>query len=265
MKQLRIAGTQIAFEDAGNGPTVMLLHGYPFNRSMWNEQIEALQAHHRVIAPDLRGHGETEVTASPATMEAMARDIATLLEMLEISRAVIGGLSMGGYVALAFCRQFPLITRALILADTRAQADTDEGKANRALQAEKALKEGMEGIADSMLPRLLAPETVTRRPDVVRRLREMMVSTPPAGAAAALAGMAQREDQLEFLARIICPVLIVVGRKDVITPVADSERMHHEIGGSRLEIIENAGHVSNLEQPAEFNRILQTFLRDLES
>jgi pimeloyl-ACP methyl ester carboxylesterase len=166
---------------------------------------------------------------------------------------------------LAFCRQFPLITRALILADTRAQADTDEGKANRALQAEKALKEGMEGIADSMLPRLLAPETVTRRPDVVRRLREMMVSTPPAGAAAALAGMAQREDQLEFLARIICPVLIVVGRKDVITPVADSERMHHEIGGSRLEIIENAGHVSNLEQPAEFNRILQTFLRDLES
>jgi len=258
--KVRVRGIELGYDDLGSGPAVVLLHGYPFNRSMWHEQVAALKQTHRVITPDLRGHGESDVTSSPATMKDMALDVAALLELLNISRATVAGLSMGGYVALAFYRLFQLRVRSLILADTRAQADTDEGKQNRAAQREQALEHGMEGIANSLLPKLLAPETVARRPEVVKQVREMMVKTVPQGAAAALHGMAQRQDQTSFLYRIISPTLIVVGREDSITPVADAELMHREIGGSRLEIIENAAHVSCLDQADEFNRIVIKFL-----
>jgi 3-oxoadipate enol-lactonase len=259
-----VRGVEIVYDDVGSGPSVVLLHGYPFNRSMWGEQVEELKQHHRVIVPDLRGHGESAVTSGPATMQSMAGDIASLLETLNITRATIAGLSMGGYVALAFYRLFPLRVRSLVLADTRAQADTEEGKQNREQQAEKASRDGMEGIADALLPKLLAPETVTRHPEIVKRLRKMMVETDPDGAAAALRGMAQRQDQTAFLSRIIAPALILVGKEDSITPVADAELMHREIGGSRLQVIEGAGHISNLEKPEEFNKELVKFLRDVE-
>jgi len=259
-----VRGIEIAYEDVGSGPSVVLLHGYPFNRSIWREQVEEVRKNHRVIVPDLRGHGDSAVTPGPATMESMALDVATLLETLNISRATIGGLSMGGYVALAFYRLFPLRVRSLLLADTRSQADTEEGQQNREQQAERALREGMEGIADALLPKLLAPETLADRPDIVRRVREMMVGTEPEGAASALRGMAVRKDQTSFLSRIIAPTLILVGSNDVLTPAADSELMHREIGGSRLQILEGAGHVSNLERSEEFNRAFVKFLNDVE-
>lgn len=259
-KQL-INGVEIAYEDHGSGPAVVLLHGYPFNRSLWRDQVSALRDDFRVIVPDLRGHGESAVTSGTATMEAMANDVAALLDLLDISQATIGGLSMGGYVALAFSRLFPARVQSLVLAATRAQADTDEAKQNRAVQAEKARTEGMKGIADMMLPKLLIPETVAKRPEVVKHVRGMMASTNPEGAAAALQGMALRQDQTSFLPQIKAPTLILVGREDVITPVADSELMHREISGSQLRVIENAGHVVNLERPEEFNRALSEFLR----
>jgi len=259
-----VRGIEIAYDDVGSGPSVVLLHGYPFNRSMWRDQLVELQQHHRVIIPDLRGHGESAVTESPATMQRMAGDVASLLETLNISRATIGGLSMGGYVALAFYRLFPLRVRSLVLADTRAQEDTEEAKQNREKQAQKALQEGMEGIADALLPKLLAAETVAKRPEIVKRVRKMIVETAPEGAAAALRGMTERQDQTSFLSRIIAPTLIMVGSEDSLTPVADAEVMHREIGGSRMQVIEGAGHVSNIENPQEFNQALVKFLRDVE-
>jgi 3-oxoadipate enol-lactonase len=264
MNRIKVRGIEMAYDEAGSGTPVLLLHGFPFNRSMWDEQVAVLSSHYRVITPDLRGHGETTATDGPATMDEMAQDVSALMEKLEISRATVGGLSMGGYVALALYKRFPLRVRALMLADTRAQADTEEGRANREVQAEKGMREGMEVIADAMLPKLLSPETMTERPAIVARVREMIVNTQPEGAAAAQRGMALRSDQLPFLWRIIAPTLIVVGREDAITPVIDSERMHREIGGSRLQVIEGAGHLSNVEQPEEFNRVLTKFLRDLE-
>ena len=260
-----VRGIEIAYDDVGSGPSVVLLHGYPFNRSMWRDQLVELQQNHRVIIPDLRGHGESAVAQSPATMQNMAGDVASLLEVLNISRATIVGLSMGGYVSLAFYRLFPMRARVLVLADTRAQADTEEAKQNREKQAEKALKEGMEGIADALLPKLLAAETVSARPEIVKRVRKMIVETAPEGAAAALRGMAQRQDQTSFLSRIIAPTLIIVGSEDTLTPAGDAEMMHREIGGSRLEVIKGAGHVSNIEKPEEFNRALIKFLRDVEA
>ena len=255
----------LAYDDVGQGPVVVLIHGYPFNRSMWTEQIAALKSHYRVLAIDLRGHGETPVTPGISAMEDMAYDIANLLDHLEVARAVIVGLSMGGYVALAFTRLFPLRVRGLVLADTRAQADTQEGRQTRMSQVEKILHEGMEGIADTMLPKLFTTETVANHPEIVRRVHDMMVQTPPEGAAAALRGMAQRRDQRSFLPNILAPTLILVGREDAITPVTDSEYMHQEISGSRLEILDGAGHVSNMERPVEFNDSLLKFLKDIEA
>lgn len=260
MSSIRVGDIQLAYTDTGLGQPVVLLHGYPFNRSLWNEQVSALSNSFRVITPDLRGLGESEATEGPATMNRMAQDVALLLDHLDVSRAVVGGLSMGGYVALAFYKQFPSRVRSLVLADTRAQADNEEGKQTRLQQADKALAEGMAGIADSMLPKLLTPETVSKRPDLVKRVRDMMLKTKPEGAAGALLGMAERDDQTSLLSQISCPTLIMVGREDPITPVADSEKMHREIAGSRLVVLENAAHVSNLERTDQFNDELLRFL-----
>jgi 3-oxoadipate enol-lactonase len=263
MTTTRIDDIQLVFDDVGTGPAVVLIHGYPFNRSLWNEQVEALSANYRVVTPDLRGFGESDASEGPATMNRMAQDVAKLMDQLGIDRAVIGGLSMGGYVALAFVKQFPSRVKALVLADTRPQADTEEGKQTRVQQAEKALSEGVAGIADAMLPKLLTPETVSKRPEVVKRVRDMMLKTKPQGAASALLGMAEREDQSEFISTIDVPTLIVVGREDAITPLADSEMMHAKMQQSRLVVLDNAGHVSNLEQTEQFNDALMKFLESV--
>src|SRR5215213_1528221 len=142
MSLISIDDIQMAYTDAGSGRPIVLIHGYPFNRSLWNEQVAALSNTYRVIAPDLRGFGESDSSPAPVTMNRMAQDVAQLMEHLEIPQAVVGGLSMGGYVALAFYKQFPSRVRALVLADTRAQADTEEAKQTRAHQAEKAMSEG---------------------------------------------------------------------------------------------------------------------------
>lgn len=263
-QKTNVRGIEMAYTDVGSGPAVALLHGYPFNRSMWREQVESLQAKHRIIAPDLRGHGETTATQAPATMEEMAEDVAALLDKLEIKRVALCGLSMGGYVALAFYRRFQFRVRALILADTRSQADSAEARLVREQQAEKILKEGMQSIAVDFLKKVLTLETLSERPRMVERVSEMILSTRPQGAAAALRGMAARRDQTDFLADIIAPTLIIVGSEDPLTPPVDSEAMHREIRGSRLEIIERASHLSNLERPAEFNHALKDFLEALE-
>lgn len=261
MASAKINNLHLAYTDTGIGRPVVLIHGYPFNRSLWNEQVEALSSSYRVVAPDLRGFGETDASGGPATMNRMAQEVAQLMDHLEIPRAVIGGLSMGGYVALAFYKQFASRVRAFILADTRAQADTEEAKQTRAQQADKALSEGMAGIADAMLPKLLTPETVSKHPDIVKRVRDMMLKTKPEGAAAALLGMAERDDQTALLPQISSPTLILVGAEDAITPVADSEKMHDAIAGSRLVVLEHAGHVSNLERTEQFNKALLDFLK----
>jgi len=262
MAVVHIDNIQMTYTDSGSGRPVVLIHGYPFNRSLWNEQIAALSNNYRVIAPDLRGFGESDASDGSATMNRMAQDVALLLDHLGIARATIAGLSMGGYVALAFYKQFASRVRALILADTRSQADTEEAKQNRAQQADKALSEGMAGIADAMLPKLLTPETVSKRPEIVKRVRDMMLKTKPEGAAAALRGMAERDDLTPLLPKISIPTLILVGAEDAITPVADSEKMNQAIAGSRLVVLENAGHVSNLERTDQFNEALLNFLKD---
>jgi pimeloyl-ACP methyl ester carboxylesterase len=263
MPFVTIDNLQLAYDDVGSGSPVLLVHGFPFNRSLWNEQVAELGKSHRVITPDLRGFGESASSPGTVTMDRMAQDLAGLLDQLSIPQTIIGGLSMGGYVVLSFYKQFPSRVRGLILADTRSQGDTEEAKQGRAQQAERALTEGMAPIGDSMLPKLLTPETVARRPEAVKRVRDMMMKTKPEGAAAALLGMAARDDQTELLSKVSVPTLILVGEHDAITPVADSEKMQAKIPGARLKIIESAGHVSNIEQADVFNQEVKSFLSSL--
>jgi 3-oxoadipate enol-lactonase len=266
-KVARVRGIEMVYTDAGRGATFVLLHGFPFNRSMWREQVRVSGETCRVVAPDLRGQGETSLggTDGAATMEEMAADVAALLDELSVDRAVVGGLSMGGYVALAFCRAFPERVGALVLADTRAQGDADDARRTREEAARRALAEGMAPIADAMLPKLLSAETLERRPETVERVREMILATKPEGAAAALRGMALRRDQTDLLQEIEAPTLIVVGGEDVITPPAEAESTRGQIKGSRLFVVEGAGHLSNVERPEEFNRALVDFMRGLPS
>ena len=265
MPKVTIEDIEIAYTDEGSGPAVVFIHGYPFNRSLWTEQANALAGTHRAVVPDLRGFGETDSGNLPSTMSQLARDLKLLLDHLQIEKALIAGLSMGGYVTLAFHKEFRDRVSGLLLANTRAEQDSDEAKSSRREQAEKALTEGMAGIADSMLPKLLTPETVSKKPDLVKRIRDMMLKTGPKGAAAALLGMASREDFTTQLSEISVPVLILAGREDALIPMQHSERMHQAITSSRLAVIDHAAHVVNLEQAEAFNHEMMQFVTQLNS
>jgi pimeloyl-ACP methyl ester carboxylesterase len=258
-----IRSISVAYEDNGQGITLVFVHGHPFNRSMWRDQLRAFSPHYRVITPDLRGYGESTVIPGKTSLEDFARDIAGLLEQLSIANIVLCGLSMGGQIALEFYRLFPHRVRALILADTFAQLDTEEGRQARYDMAERLMKEGMDGYAGESLPKMIAPKTIAEQPEVAAHVLSMMRATPPAGAAAALRGRAERRDYTPLLPDIAVPALIIVGSDDEFTPVRDAEFMRQRIPNSRMAVIDGAGHMPNMERPAEFNRIVEEFLRAL--
>src|SRR6266498_5036953 len=208
-------GNTLAFDDAGSGAAVVLLHGYPFDRSMWREQVDFLSTTgNRVVAPDLRGFGESVAQTSACessetnhrlksvpltTMADMARDVAALMDELKIDQAAICGLSMGGYIAFEFVHLFPTRARALVLAGTRAPADNEQERQTRLQQVKQMLAKGMSGIAEASLSKLLAPRTLAEKPEVVARLREMILRADPQGASAAQRGMAARSDYSDDL------------------------------------------------------------------
>jgi 3-oxoadipate enol-lactonase len=256
-----VNGITVAYDDEGGGDAVVLIHGHPFDRSMWAPQVGALAATgRRVIVPDLRGYGASTVTPGITAFATFAADFAALLDHLGLARVVLGGLSMGGQIVMECYRLYPERVRALVLADTAPQAETPEGKDFRNQLADRLLAEGMRGYADDMLGRMLAPYNVTVLPQVAAHVQAMMLAAPPVGAAAALRGRAERPDYQDLLRRVSVPALVVVGRDDEFTPVSVAEHLHGLIPGARLAIIENAGHLPNLEQPAAFNEELLRFL-----
>ncbi len=264
MSNISIHGRAVGYDDQGGGDVLLLIHGHPFNRTMWRPQIETLRrSRWRVITPDLRGYGESAPTPGPTTLTAFAEDIAGLLDLFGIQRVVLGGLSMGGQIVLEFYRLFPHRVRALLLADTFAQADSEDGKKARRDTADRLEREGMSAYAEEVLPKMLAPHNITAHPEVAKLVLGMMQNTSPAGAASALRGRAERSDYTELLPNISVPALVVVGREDEFTPVSQAQFMHDRIPDSRLAIIEGAGHMPNLEKPAEFNMALRSFLDEI--
>lgn len=259
-----INGISVGYDDDGDGKPLVLIHGHPFNRSMWRPQREYfVEAGWRVIVPDLRGYGETTVVAGTTRLDTFARDIAGLLDHLGFEQFVLGGVSMGGQIAMAFHRLFRERLLGLVLVDTSPHAETDAGKKSRNDTADRLLREGMTLFAEEALPKMIAPYNISARPAVARHVLAMMRETSPAGAAAALRGRAERPDYVAMLAQIVVPTLVVVGRDDEFTPVGDAELMHEHIAGSRLVIVDEAGHLPNLEQETVFNAALESFLQSL--
>jgi pimeloyl-ACP methyl ester carboxylesterase len=253
----------ISFDDVGQGPAVLLLHAFPLSRLMWRPQLEALQDRYRVVAPDLRGFGASSGFVGPPSVETMADDAARLLDELKVDQAVVGGLSMGGYVALAFARRHAGRLRGLILADTRAEPDDEAGRANRdRLIAEASGSTGAVFI-ESMLPKLVGATTLGQRPEVVAEVRHIAAGQVAAGIVGALKALRDRPDARGGLAAIAVPTLVIVGSEDVLTPPAVARELAGRIGGARLEEIDGAGHLSNLEQPQRFNAAVRAFLGGL--
>jgi pimeloyl-ACP methyl ester carboxylesterase len=256
-----INGITMTYDDtgAGGGTALLLVHGHPFDRTMWRPQQDAAPGH-RVVTPDLRGYGGTQVVPGVTPLSTFAHDLAGLLDHLGERRAVLCGLSMGGQIVLEFHRLFPERVAGLVLADTFAQGETDHGRKERNERADRLLREGMSGYAHEVLDSMVAPATVADLPAVAGHVLGMMLAAPPEGAAAALRGRAERPDYTAMLPAVAVPTLVVVGRDDVFTPVADAEFLHRRIPGSRLAVVEGAGHLPNLERPAAFNDALAGLL-----
>lgn len=255
----------LAYDDRGHGLPVVLLHGFPLNRKIWQPQAETLHARFRVITPDLRGHGESAAPAGLYSMAGMAADVAALLESLQCGPAVIAGHSMGGYILLAFYRHYPQLVKGLVLVSTRAVADTAEGRANREAMAQRAEQEQSSRVAvEKMLPNMMAPAALAARPALRREVETMMATTSVNGIAGAQRGMASRPDSSELLPRISVPTLILAGTADALIPYAEAQRMAQMIPSAELHLLENVGHLPSLEKPEEFTAVLQTWLQKIQ-
>jgi 3-oxoadipate enol-lactonase len=258
----RINGVVMAWDDRGEFENaIVLVHGHPFNRSMWAPQLDALnRAGWRTIVPDLRGYGATEVVPGKTTLDVFAQDIAALLDHLGVGRVVVGGLSMGGQIVMECARQFPDRVRAIVLAATSPQAETGEGRQRRRDMAARLRSEGMDGYAAEVLPKMLAPRAIAALPETAAQVTAMMRATNPEGAAAALLGRGERPSYEPVLERLRVPALIVVGDEDAFTSRADADLMHGLLAGSELVWMQGVGHMPNLERPDDFNRALLAFL-----
>ncbi|MFC0598433.1 alpha/beta fold hydrolase [Streptomyces palmae] len=264
MDSALVGGIAVEYQDEGPrqaAPPLLLVHGHPFDRSMWRPQItEAARAGHRVIAPDLRGYGGSEVVPGTTLLSDFATDLAGLLDHLGIDRVALGGLSMGGQIVMEFQRLFPDRVSGLLLADTAAEPETDQGRAARHAMADRLLREGMAPYAEEVLDKMISPEAIRTLPQVATHVRLMMGSTAPQGAAAALRGRAARPDYRPVLAQAAVPTLVVVGSEDRFTPLRDAETIRDLVPGAELAVIEGAAHMPNLERPAEFTAHLLRFL-----
>jgi pimeloyl-ACP methyl ester carboxylesterase len=245
------------YEERGAGTPLLLFHGFPFSSQSFWPQLEAPPAGVRLIVPDHRGFGRSDPGAGIATMEAMAEDGLRLLDALNLPSAVVGGVSMGGYVTQALTRIDPGRVRGLLLIDTQSTPDDEAGKARRETTAQEVERLGLEPLVASMLPRLFATQTST---EIKERLKMLMLAQSPAGVAAAARGMSTRSDGKDILSRFAGPCAIVVGADDVITPPEKARLMHQLVSGSTLEIIEGAGHLPHLEQPQQLAAVIERLI-----
>lgn len=266
MPSITRADRTVHFTDpGGSGPAVVLLHAFPLNSKQWEGQIESLSDRFRFIAPDLQGFGGSTAPDDESTysMDSYADDVAAILDELGLDEVVLTGLSMGGYISFAFLRRHRDRVSALVLADTKADADPPEAKEKRSTQQAQVRTDGTAGLIEGLSGALLGEPTRNKKPDVVEATKKLMAENPPAGFIGALEAMKNRPDSNGELASIAVPTLVIVGENDGVTPVAASEALNAGIPGSKLVVIPEAGHLSNLEAPEAFNGALAEFLGGL--
>jgi 3-oxoadipate enol-lactonase len=255
----------LAFLDHGTGHPVLFIHAFPLSAAMWQQQIERLPDGWRALAPDLRGfHHSRRGGAPPARhVRDHAADVLAVLQAEATGPAVVVGLSMGGYIALECWRQRPDLIRGLVLADTRAEADTEEARAKRREMQHLVQTQGTAAVADAMLPKLLGPTTQTAEPHLATEVRRLIEGNTPDAVADALDALATRPDSRPLLASITCPALVIVGEEDELTPPAMAQTLAEGIPSAVLVQIGGAGHLSNLEQPDRFSEVLNGWLASL--
>lgn len=252
---------KLAFDDIGKGAPVVFLHAFPLSRTMWNQTASSLSTEgYRVITPDLRGFGESENGDALYKIADMASDVAELLEHLGIQRAIIGGLSMGGYVTFNLFRLYPEKFAGLVFCDTKPDAESDETLEIRYQLIKNIEDQGSQALADQLLPHLVSEHTISNNPRLISKLTREFLSCPPQSAIAATRGIAERKDHRYILNKIDIPTLLIFGEHDKITNLEIAKSMNREILDSKLVIIKNSGHYSNLEQPIAFNSALLNFI-----
>jgi 3-oxoadipate enol-lactonase len=270
MKTAQISTGELAYIDHGAGQPVLLVHGFPLDHTMWDSQIQALSKQSRVIAPDLRGFGESPLgPVDPAhgiTMERYAGDLVELLDELNVGAdqpIVFVGLSMGGYIAWQFVRKYAARLRGLVLLDTRALADTEEARSGRLKMAENVAEWGSGRVAEMMGPKLSSPSTFKTKPEVIAAVRRVVESTSPASIAAAQRGLAARPDMTSFLPHIRVPTLVIVGDEDEISPPSEMQAIAAAIPNAEFVVIPNSGHMTTMENPEAVNAALSKFVEVL--
>lgn len=267
-KYAHLLDRTVRYLESGSGRTCILLHAFPLSADQWLPQLARVPQGWRFVAPDVRGfrgigQAYQDVGLDQATMATHAGDVLQLMSHLDVDRAVIGGLSMGGYVAMAVAKAAPRRLDGLVLADTRATADTEDARAGRDAMIAKVRAGGVNVVADAMLPKLIGETSKREQPDLTDAVRELIMRNTPEAVNSALAAMKARPDSTDVLAQLECPSLVVCGEEDVITPMADSESMAATVRYSTLVRIPRAGHLANLEAPLVFNDALGRFLAGL--
>lgn len=261
MPTVDLDGISLHYMDEGAGEPVVLVHGFPFSAEMWKPQRAALSASHRVITPDLRGHGRSDPPHGAASIGMYADDIVAILDELGVGQATVAGLSMGGYVVMALLGRHPERVRGVMLMATKAPGDTDAGKQGRNEMIRLAEEEGAAAVAEKLLPKMLTARTRAENGELVEFVRTMMVGTPVEGIVGALHALRDRPDSTETLTALQIPALVLAGGSDELIPPAEAERMHAAISGSQLEIVPDAAHLLNLEQPEAVNAAMMAFLQ----
>jgi 3-oxoadipate enol-lactonase len=260
--RLTIDNSIINYDDEGaeNAPAIIFIHGFPLNKSMWDMQMEALKDTYRVIAYDIRGHGNSDAGDAKFSIDLFVNDLLCLIDVLELDNTILCGLSMGGYIALRAVENYPELFDALILSDTQCMADTPEGKVKRLSAIESIKKNGVEKYADESIRNLFATESFTTRIKEVAAVKNMIVKTSQESLINTLHALANREGTCDKLQDIKMPVLITVGSEDKITPASAAQMMKEGIANSFLKVVAHAGHLANLENPSVFNHHLRKFL-----
>lgn len=276
MKNCQLRDITISYEEQGQGRPVLLVHGFPLDHSMWDAQMKALAREYRVIAPDLRGFGQSPLAASESeaddraargfAMEDYANDLAALLDAVQIEEPIVfAGFSMGGYVAWQFWRRHRSKVKAMVLCDTRAIADTDEARNGRLEMAQHVGQWGSSRVAETMLPKLFAPRSFSENAGAVAATRQVIESTDPRAIAAAQRGMAARPDVTDWLDEIDVPALVLVGEHDAISRVEEMQAVAAAMPQAHFKVIPNAGHMAPLENADAVNAAMLQFFRSLDS
>ena len=254
----------IAYDEMGTGPAVLLIHGFPLNRQMWQPQLKPLaDAGYRVIAPDLRGFGASDAPAGPYSMDLLAEDMIALMDALKIDKAVIGGMSMGGYILMNLLERYPERVRAACFIATRSNADDEAGRERRKAMAAEAERLGANPIIKIFAELLFAAETSQESPALIARVTAWMREARPQGLAGGLLGMRDRKDYTALLPTFKHPSLVIAGAEDRAAPAETAETLIHGLAGCRSKVIEKAGHMVNMEQPEIFNETMISFLKSL--